>query len=94
MPRPTPARPRSVDRRTAVLAALTLVAFGVAATARVLVDVTTSAAASPARYATAAIAPRVVERLRHRERHRRRRGQLRRCRGAAVRRRTGVGGAA
>ncbi|MCS5507367.1 hypothetical protein NY057_07655 [Curtobacterium flaccumfaciens] len=57
MPHPTPVRPRSVDRRTAVLAALTLVAFGVAATARVLVDVTTSAAASPARYATVALAP-------------------------------------
>lgn len=56
---PTPARPRSVDRRTAALAVLTLVAFGVAATARVLVDVTTSAAASPARYAAVALAPEV-----------------------------------
>lgn len=57
MPRSAPARPRSVDRRTVVLAALTLVAFGVAATARVLVDLTTSAAASPARYAAVALAP-------------------------------------
>ncbi|OII05975.1 hypothetical protein BIU95_13540 [Curtobacterium sp. MCBA15_007] len=57
MPHTTPARPRSVDRRTAALAVLTLVAFGLAAAARVLVDVTTSAAASPARYAAVALAP-------------------------------------
>ncbi|WIB34437.1 hypothetical protein [Curtobacterium sp. MCSS17_005] len=57
MPHPAPVRPRSVDRRTAVLAVLALVAFSVAATARVLVDVTTSAAASPARYATVVLAP-------------------------------------
>ncbi|QQD77379.1 hypothetical protein I8920_06530 [Curtobacterium sp. YC1] len=54
MPRSTPTRPRSVDRRTVAFAVLTLVAFGVAASARALVDATTAAAASPARYATGA----------------------------------------
>ncbi|MBF4606689.1 hypothetical protein ITJ59_03935 [Curtobacterium sp. VKM Ac-1393] len=54
MPRSTPAPRRSVDRRTATFALLTLVAFGAAALARALVDVTTTAAASPARYSTVA----------------------------------------
>ncbi|WIE73682.1 hypothetical protein [Curtobacterium sp. MCJR17_020] len=50
MPRSTPAPWRSVDRRTATLAALTLVAFGAAALARVLVDATTASIGSSTRY--------------------------------------------
>ncbi|TCU85890.1 hypothetical protein EDF51_101191 [Curtobacterium sp. PhB25] len=52
MPRSTPAPWRSVDRRTTTLAALTLVAFGAAALARVLVDATTASIGSSTRYVT------------------------------------------
>ena len=52
MPRSTPAPWRSVDRRTTTLATLTLVAFGAAALARVLVDATTASIGSSTRYVT------------------------------------------
>jgi len=50
VPRSTPSPRQSVDRRTATFAVLTLVAFGAAAAARVLVDVTTASIGSSARY--------------------------------------------
>lgn len=54
MPHPTPARSWSVDRTTAALAVLTLVAFGFAATARAAVEWATAGLGSPTRYSTAA----------------------------------------